>query len=79
MTSSMLKLPWNFEVLLLNSGYASATIIVEAEGKRGAMGEYMRAFKCFFQNELKDGKTLHTDAINAEEGRIKVVAFSQNK
>lgn len=37
------------------------TIILEAEGKANAMGEYMRAFKSFFQNELKDGKTLYTD------------------
>ena len=37
------------------------TIILEAEGKANAMGEYMRAFKSFFQNELKDGKTLNTD------------------
>lgn len=42
------------------------TIILEAEGKANAMGEYMRAFKSFFQNELKYGKTLYTDTINAE-------------
>ena len=31
------------------------------------MSEFMKAFKHFFQNELKDGKTLYTDTINAEK------------
>ena len=42
-------------------------IILDAEGKTSAMGEYMRPYKSFFQNELKDGKTLYTDTINAEK------------
>ena len=41
-------------------------IILEAESKTSAMGEHMRVFKSFFQNELKYGKTLYTDTINAE-------------
>ena len=41
-------------------------IILEAEGKTSAMGEHMRVFKSFFQNELNYGKTLYTDTINAE-------------
>ena len=40
------------------------TIILEAEG---AIGEYMRVCKSFFQNELKDGKALYTGTINAEK------------
>ena len=42
------------------------------------MGEYQNAFKNFFKDELKDGKTLHTDTINEEKRGINKMALLQH-
>ena len=42
------------------------------------MGEYRNAFKNFFKDELKDGKTLHTDTISEEKRGINKMALLQH-
>ena len=36
------------------------------DGKKYALGEYLNAFKNFFKDELKDGKTLYSDTVSGK-------------
>ena len=37
------------------------------KGRKYALGEYRNAFKNFFKDELKDGKTLYIDMISGKK------------
>ena len=49
------------------------------KGRKYALGEYRNAFKNFFKDELKDGKTLYIDMISGKKRLINQMPLLQQE